>query len=182
MVCMDGEEEMKILIDCDGVLTDGRMTIDHTGKKQFKQFHTRDVRAIRELVYNGWEVYIVSADEWHGIYHFADKVGAEVYFSRHKEKLPFDRYVAIGDDSWDVGMLEKAKVAFCPKDAGDSVLAISGIQVIPCKGGYGVVATALPEILAIKDYEPKTNQNLRSPGCSPEDLQRDCQEVKVSGL
>ena len=69
-----------IITDADGVLTDGTLTIDHKGEKVFKKFHTRDVRAIRELVANGFEIYILSADEWEGTRHFAEKVGA-VFFA-----------------------------------------------------------------------------------------------------
>lgn len=129
-----------ILIDCDGVLTDGRLTIDHRGEKPFKQFHTRDVRAIRELIYNGYEVVIVSADDWPGINYFADKVGATVHISRNKSDLPYGNYIAVGDDAWDVGMLSKAKVAFCPADADLSAMAVLGVIVMKTPGGQGVIA------------------------------------------
>jgi YrbI family 3-deoxy-D-manno-octulosonate 8-phosphate phosphatase len=154
-----------IIIDCDGVLTDGRLTIDHTGKKMFKSFHTRDVRAIRELVFNGFEVIIVSADEWEGIHHFANKVGAEVIFSRQKGKLPYDNYIAIGDDAWDVPMLEKAKMAFCPSDADRSVQKLPGVQVVQVKGGCGVIAAILEEVLELtKNYAIETNTHICDTG------------------
>lgn len=140
-------EFTSILIDCDGVLTDGKLTIDRNGEKQFKQFHTRDVRAIRELIFNGYEVVIVSADDWPGIYHFADKVGADVYISRDKNDLPFKSYAAVGDDAWDVQMLQKAKMAFCPADADPSTLTVPGIQRLVTKGGCGVIAEIARELL-----------------------------------
>jgi len=136
-----------ILIDCDGVLTDGRLTIDHRGEKPFKQFHTRDVRAIRELIYNGYEVVIVSADDWPGIYHFAKKVGADVCISRNKGVLPYRDYIAVGDDSWDVEMLRNALRAFCPSDADFSALAVPGIQRLEEEGGNGVIAALARELL-----------------------------------
>lgn len=129
-----------ILIDSDGVLTDGKLTIDHRGEKPFKQFHTRDVRAIRELIYNGYEVVIVSADDWPGIHHFADKVGADVCISRTKGNLPYQNYIAIGDDAWDVQMLRRATIAFCPANADESVKVIPGIIRIETNGGDGVIA------------------------------------------
>jgi len=136
-----------ILIDCDGVLTDGKLTIGRDGEKQFKQFHTRDVRAIRELVYNGYEVVIVSADDWPGIYHFAAKVGADVCISRTKTELPYKGYLAIGDDAWDVQMLKNARLAFCPADADVSVLGVEGIYQLKTAGGNGVVAEFIWEVL-----------------------------------
>ena len=136
-----------ILIDCDGVLTDGRLTIDHRGRKQFKQFHTRDVRAIRELVSHGYEVIIVSADDWEGINYFADKVGADVHICRDKSCVPYSGYIAVGDDAWDVGMLERAEIAFCPMDSDPSVSSIKGIKQLPVKGGHGVIAAMIRELL-----------------------------------
>ena len=129
-----------ILIDCDGVLTDGTLTIDHAGEKVFKKFHTRDVRAIRELVANGYEVVIVTADDWPGTFHYAEKVGAVVNVTKDKGNLKYDNYIAIGDDAWDVPMLTTAKQAFCPSDADKSVKNIKGIQVIDCEGGKGVIS------------------------------------------
>ena len=137
----------QILIDCDGVLTDGTLTIDHNGEKLFKKFHTKDVRAIRELVANGYEVYIVSADDWPGVKKFAEKVGAEFIYSRTKDDLKFDKYIAIGDDAWDVNMLKGAKKAFCPSDADQSVLKIVEVKKLLTPGGKGVVAEMVREIL-----------------------------------
>ena len=144
---MDNKEVKTILIDVDGVLTDGCLTIDHKGEKLFKRFHTRDVRAIRELVWNGFEVILVTADEWFGITHFADKVGADLDFVKDKSTLKYTNYYAIGDDAWDIPMLLKAKKAFCPVDADPGVLQLPGIYVLPRAGGRGVVADFVRVIL-----------------------------------
>lgn len=138
---------MRLYIDCDGVLTDGRLTIDHRGEKLFKSFHTRDVRAIRELVANGIEVTIVSADDWQGLEHFASKVGADTRFERDKGKLP-EPYIAIGDDAWDVGMLKRASRAYCPADADLSVRMLPGIRVLATLGGQGVIAELARDLLS----------------------------------
>lgn len=146
---MSNTNTQRFLIDVDGVLTDGRLTIDHTGVKCFKQFYTRDVRSIRELVYNGWEVILVTADDWIGIYHFADKVGADVVICRQKdgELINLKPFYAVGDDAWDVAMLRMAEKAYCPKDADPSVKVVPGITVLPQNGGSGVVAGLLPLVL-----------------------------------
>jgi 3-deoxy-D-manno-octulosonate 8-phosphate phosphatase KdsC-like HAD superfamily phosphatase len=136
-----------LLIDCDGVLTDGALTIDRHGEKMFKRFHTRDVRAIRELVYNGWEVVIVTADDWPGVSHFAEKVGVDVFVTNRKGELPFTDYVAVGDDAWDVPMLEQADRAFCPCTADRSVRAVDGIEMLEARGGQGVVAELARRLL-----------------------------------
>lgn len=139
---------MTILVDCDGVLTDGKLTIDHAGEKLFKRFHTRDVRSIRQLVHLGYHVVIVSADDWPGIFHFANKVGAEVLISQDKKENGYQDYIAIGDDAWDVSMIKGSALAFVPADADQSVLTC-GRPVIKLNtpGGQGVMAEVLQQLL-----------------------------------
>ena len=139
-----------ILIDCDGVLTDGCLTIDHRGEKMFKKFHTRDVRAIRELVFSGYCVVLVTADDWPGIYTFADKVGAEVLILKDKQILPYSNFHAVGDDAWDVPMLAAAVRAFVPADADASVLALPNVVHLKTCGGKGVIAEVVANLLQDK--------------------------------
>jgi len=135
-----------VVIDCDGVLTDGKLTINSSGTKLLKQFHTRDVRAIRELVSSGVEVYIVTADDWEGTAHFAKKVGAEYVYMRDKSKVPemlANRpYICVGDDAWDIPMITAAKISFCPANA-DTLVKTFCHMVLETKGGEGVIAELL---------------------------------------
>jgi 3-deoxy-D-manno-octulosonate 8-phosphate phosphatase (KDO 8-P phosphatase) len=144
------ERPQAIVIDIDGTLTNGRLTIDHNGEKLFKQFHTRDIRAIRELVFNGYEVYLITADEWEGAKHFAEKVGA--YFLNLRDKshvltIINKPFIAIGDDAWDIPMLNDAEEKYCPKDADYKVKQVKGINILKTKGGAGVVAELINQIL-----------------------------------
>lgn len=139
-----------LLIDFDGVLTDGKKSIDHTGHTMFKNVHSRDNRAIRELVAHGWTVVIVTADTWKGAEAYAHKLGCIYAHARDKSNLPFENYAAIGDDAWDVQMLKKAAIAYCPSDADSSVISIPNITVLKTKGGHGVIAELAPLLLNVK--------------------------------
>lgn len=129
-----------ILIDFDGVLTDGKLYIDHKGEKLFKALHSRDIRAIRELVAIGYRVVIVTADDSDFSASYAEKIGVEIYITRDKSDLPFENYIAIGDDAWDRKMLEKAVKAYIPLDADKSVLDLDKRIVINQYAGRGVIA------------------------------------------
>lgn len=88
----------KILIDFDGVLTDGKIFYTHDAK-QFKGTNSRDIRAIKELISNGFEVIIITASSWPGSANFAKKTGAEVVVQRVKHdyvKTLTEPYAAIG--------------------------------------------------------------------------------------
>lgn len=133
-----------IVVDVDGVLTDGKLNIDHRGEKMFKSFHTRDVRAIRELIANGVEVYLASADDWSGTKQFADKVGAQFIYLRNKEKLlerlKGRRWWAVGDSAYDIPLLKHAARGFCTADCAPYVQAIlPGITRLKTPGGGGVM-------------------------------------------
>lgn len=138
---MDLVYPQKVVLDCDGVLTDGKVNITADGSKLFKTFHTRDVRAIRELVANGFEVYIVSADDWGGVAQFAEKVGAEFIYLRDKSLITFDQFIAVGDDAWDIPLLRRASYRFAPKDCDPSLFdQLDDLVVLRTSGGAGVVA------------------------------------------
>lgn len=129
-----------IVIDLDGVLTDGKQYITGDGKKLFKAFHSRDVAAIRELIFNGYRVVICTADSDPSGKHFASKVGAEYLNLRDKSKLPFKDFICVGDSAWDIPMMQQAKSFYCPSDADISVMCLPGVRVLATKGGQGVLS------------------------------------------
>lgn len=133
----------KILIDCDGVLTDSKVWYNQTGERM-KAFNVRDIRSIRELISHGFEVYIITASSWPGMNDFSKRTGAEIIVSREKDvvKLGFapGSYIAVGDDTPDMLFLKNAYKLFCPSDADEEVLAMSRIFKLNTKGGNGVIA------------------------------------------
>jgi len=144
-----------LIIDVDGVLSAGKQYIDRNGEKLFKAFHTRDIRAIREFVQMGVEVYVMSADDWPGTPAWVEARGAEFICTRNKvetaEQLGIDplHTMAVGDDAWDVPIMRWANWAACPADAD---LCIE--RQVPCvmvitdvNGGDGVIARLLAELL-----------------------------------
>lgn len=149
--------ERRLFIDCDGVLTDGRLHIASefnfalatalVREKPFKSFHTRDVTAIRELRDAGWHVSIVSADDAPHGEHFARKVGAEFVYDRDKDDLE-GPYVAVGDSVLDLEMLQRAERAFCPADAEPFIRYLPGVERLSTNGGGGVIAELARVLLA----------------------------------
>ena len=135
-----------ILIDVDGVLTDGKVWYDQYGERT-KGFHSRDIRSIRELVSYGFEVYLITASSWPGSKHFANRTGAFVLVDREKSCDQFIDFIAIGDDTADIKMLKKATRAFCPLDACSTVKQLDKITVLNAFGGDGVISELLPMLV-----------------------------------
>lgn len=132
-----------ILIDVDGVLTDGKVWYDQYGERT-KGFHSRDIRSIRELVSYGFEVYLITASSWPGLKHYASRTGACILVDREKACDQFNNFIAIGDDIADIKMLKKAIRAFCPLDACTMVKQLDKITVLNTPGGDGVISELLP--------------------------------------
>lgn len=131
-----------LLIDCDGVLTDGKVNISQDGKKLFKSFNSLDIAPTRELIARGIRVIIVTADDSGFAKEWAKKVGAELIVLRYKAEIntsKFGIFAACGNDVWDIPMLELANYKFCPKDSHHRVKALKGMKILTLKGGEGIM-------------------------------------------
>jgi len=124
-----------ILIDFDGVLTDGKHYIDSDGKK-FYAVHSRDNSAIAELINLNYKVIIVTANDDPIIKEYANRRKCEYLYSRDKD---IEATYAIGDSTFDIPMLVKAKRKFCPRDASETVKRVYGIEILNVNAGHGVI-------------------------------------------
>jgi len=144
-----------IVIDCDGVLSSGKQYVDHTGEVMFKDFHSRDIRAIRELVCKGIDVVVLSACDWPGIKAWCNRVGCRFIESRYKLETLIDQgfdaacTLVVGDDAWDVRAMQWAAYKAAPADASECVLSIEGVLRIDTEGGRGVVAALLERLVSM---------------------------------
>lgn len=134
----------KILIDFDGVLSDGKHYIDRHGEKAFYSVHSRDNAAIAELIYEGFEVIIVTSNDSKIIKEYAKKRKCSYLYQRDKD---IASYAAVGDSVIDIPMLKRAERAFCPVDADPKVKALQNIRILPVTGGSGVIAEMIHHIL-----------------------------------
>lgn len=127
-----------ICMDLDGVLTDGKVWVNHKGEI-IKGFNSKDLTAIKELISKGYEVHIVTASSWEGAESYLRKSGAILHIIRNKEEIPFNFDIAVGDSAWDIPMFKRAKESFCPADAPLEIRTLDGMNVMETKGGEGVV-------------------------------------------
>lgn len=148
---------MTVLIDCDGVLTDGKVVYMHDGHRT-KSFNSRDIRAIKQLIAFGIDVIIVTQSSWNGADDFVKRTGAIIIKTQDKsyeavqnalDRYDFatpgmyghlDNYCMIGDDVADIDLMrnEKCVRAYCPIDA--DTLVRDHAQQLSTKGGEGVLA------------------------------------------
>lgn len=139
-----------VVIDVDGVLTDGKVWYDAKGNRT-KAFHSRDIRAIRQLVSHGYRVILLTQSSWPGIKDYVERTGAEVIIDREKKPDPaWGDFIAIGDDTPDLAILRAAKLAYCPADADLSVKSEAFVMPLYMKGGEGVISELVTVLEVVK--------------------------------
>lgn len=138
-----------LVLDVDGVLTDGRLHISANGE-EFKVFHVRDGSGIVALVKAGIEVAILSGRDSAAVQRRADELGI-----RHVRQGVADKGAAldellralgmsaaetacVGDDTPDVPVLSRARLAVAVADAHPAAAAVAHL-VTQAKGGHGAV-------------------------------------------
>jgi 3-deoxy-D-manno-octulosonate 8-phosphate phosphatase (KDO 8-P phosphatase) len=137
-----------IYCDCDGVLTDNKFWISSKGEVS-KGFHTKDVRAIRELIANGFEFYIVTASSWAGLKVFAEKTGAVIIHERDKSKIDTTGCIVIGDDVWDLPMLNKARYVILPADSNLNLIGRT-VHRSAMNGGNGMLSSIVEPLIKLQ--------------------------------
>lgn len=149
-----------LVLDVDGVLTDGRLHYGERGEK-LKVFHVRDGYGIRALGRRGIQVAILSGRRSmavrlrardlgisHVLQGIDDKLAA---FQRLHRRLGLSaaQCACIGDDTPDAEMMRAAGLAFAVADAhADALAAADVITHLP--GGRGAVREVCDRLLAAR--------------------------------
>ena len=149
---MIGERVKKIrlvILDVDGVLTDGRIVYDANGVES-KFFNVKDGHGIKLLQRAGIRVAIISGRESEVVTRRAAELGIDLVYQRALDKVgPYhdilektgfiDNEVAyMGDDLPDVPLMRRVGLAAAPADALEYVLPHAHI-ISEKRGGWGAV-------------------------------------------
>jgi 3-deoxy-D-manno-octulosonate 8-phosphate phosphatase (KDO 8-P phosphatase) len=147
------EERLKniklLLLDVDGVMTDGRIVYDANGVET-KFFNVKDGHGIKMVQRAGIEVGIISGRESQVVTHRAAELGISLVYQKALDKLsPYleilasrglkDEEVAfMGDDIIDIPVMRRVGFAAAPLDALDYVVERAHF-VATNRGGWGAV-------------------------------------------
>ncbi|HJV36782.1 HAD-IIIA family hydrolase [Geomonas sp.] len=147
------EERLKkiklLILDVDGVLTDGRIIFDSNGVES-KFFNVKDGHGIKMLQRSGIEVAIISGRESMVVTNRAMELGIHHVYQKSLDKLgPFrkvldatglheDEVAYMGDDVIDIPVMRRVGFAAAPADAIAEVLPFAHF-VAKNNGGWGAV-------------------------------------------
>lgn len=150
-----------LLMDVDGVLTDGRLYFfpGPDGKiVESKAFDSQDGIALRWLTWYGIETGVISGRDSPATLERAQQVGMRWVFQGHIEKIPLfeqimaeanvsrDQVAYVGDDLTDVVIMRRVGLSFAPANARAEVKA-AATAVTDAVGGAGAVREVIEAIL-----------------------------------
>jgi len=149
-----------LILDVDGVLTDGRIVVDDRGAET-KVFHVRDGHGLVMLMRFGIDVVLLSGRRSAAVEHRAKDLGiAEIHQGIHRkveilESILSDRGLEplsaayMGDDVVDIPVLRRVGLAIGVADAVDEVRAVAD-YVTASPGGRGAVREVCERILKVQ--------------------------------
>jgi 3-deoxy-D-manno-octulosonate 8-phosphate phosphatase (KDO 8-P phosphatase) len=146
-----------LVLDVDGVLTDGRI-IWSTNGEETKQFHVRDGSAIKWLIRAGVQVAWLTGRSSPVVDRRAAELGVREVVQGAKQKLPAflellrrtgcppEEVCYVGDDLPDIPVLTRVGLPCAVADAAEDVKAVCRV-VTQAPGGRGAVREIAERIL-----------------------------------
>lgn len=149
-----------VVLDVDGVMTDGRFTLDESGNES-KTFNTQDGYGIRRLLDAGIEVAIITGRSSGAVTTRAAELGVRHVFQGCRDKrgaidallaslgVERERAAAVGDDMPDLPMFEATGLAFAPANAVADIAAAADLRTRR-EGGHGAVREIADFLIAAR--------------------------------
>ncbi len=147
-----------LVIDVDGVMTDGGMYFSETGD-QYKKFNTKDGMAIIHLTKSNFQVAIISSGfKGEAVSKRAEMLGIQnctvsrtpkiETLSRlcEEQGIGLENVAMIGDDINDLEAMQQIGLSACPRDAVNRIKKNSTI-ILNKNGGEGCVREFIDEYL-----------------------------------
>tara|TARA_Y100000310_G_scaffold340628_1_gene437121 strand:+ start:833 stop:1375 length:543 start_codon:yes stop_codon:yes gene_type:complete len=141
-----------LILDVDGVLTDGTKVYDSEHSVLGKRFMCKDFTAIKRFTAAGVKVIMISGDNFNAT--MAAKRNIDFYCSRG-EDLSLDKskfldlfekkydikrkkMSFVGDDYFDLSMFKALEHTFCPLDS-PQIIKQNASYILQSRGGEGVI-------------------------------------------
>ncbi len=147
-------EQIKVLLlDSDGVLTDGGVFLPESGESEFRRFDIKDGFGITRLLAEGFPIAVISRSPSVPVRNRCRRLGIPHVFLGVSDKVACARELLttldltwecaafMGDDLPDLPLLEKVAFPLAPADASPEVIRTAS-WVSRKRGGFGAVREA----------------------------------------
>lgn len=158
-----------LLLDVDGVLTDGFIIYNDNGAET-KIFNVKDGLGIRLLMKAGIKVGIVTGRSSKALYHRCKNLGISLIFDGVHEKtsvleliseqtgLQAEEIAFVGDDLPDLPLLKRVGVSIAVANAHETIIENVDMTT-SAKGGAGAVREVCEAILKAQGFWNKILEN-----------------------
>jgi 3-deoxy-D-manno-octulosonate 8-phosphate phosphatase (KDO 8-P phosphatase) len=149
-----------LILDVDGVLTDGRLFFDNQGN-EYKCFHARDGHGLKMLRQSGVEVAVISGRSSGSVALRMQSLGIEYVYQGHENKraafgeilntlnLTAEQTAHVGDDLPDLPILTQVGFAIAVQDANFAVKNYAD-WCTAAGGGFGAVREVCDLIMQVQ--------------------------------
>lgn len=156
-----------IVLDIDGVITDGSVIIDSTGHEQ-KQINLKDIDAIFELHRRGYKLAAITGEDTEIVNYFEKRFPWEYFFRGNKTKketlqqievlagIDRENICYVGDGKYDVDPLAYAGLGLCPANAIDRARHAADM-ILQNDGGKGCLWELVSILEQYNDEENPRN-------------------------
>ena len=154
-----------LILDVDGVLTDGKITYNNKGEES-KNFHVRDGSSIKLLLKSGIDIAILSGRNSQSVERRAEELGITKIvlgaesklngFQKLREKgFTSQKILAIGDDFTDLELFSHPDISLSATVEDAAEFIKSKVDFVTEKaGGNGVMFEIAELILTSKELWP----------------------------
>ncbi len=151
-----------LLLDVDGVLTDGSIYFDHQGE-ELKAFNSKDGLGLHFLMQAGIQVGVITARQSKALQHRCDNLGIDLVFQGMRDKAAAMEQIRertgvdphqmayMGDDLLDLPMFARVGLAIAVADSHPYVIQHADM-ITTAKGGKGAVREICDAILSAKGF------------------------------
>ena len=138
-----------VILDIDGVITDGKVQIDSKGNES-KQIDFMDIDAIFELKRKGYKLGIITGEDAPINDYFNRRFKPDFFYSSCKDKVSAVKEVMnkdgykreeicfVGDSKYDIDTVEYVGLGVCPNNASENVKKKADV-ILNSNGGDGCI-------------------------------------------
>jgi 3-deoxy-D-manno-octulosonate 8-phosphate phosphatase (KDO 8-P phosphatase) len=150
-----------LVMDVDGVLTDGRLTFTPEGE-EIKTFHAHDGYGLKQLQQQGFQLAVITARASSALTHRLNALGIEDQFQAVKDKLAIltelcnkhhialENVAYMGDDMPDFKAMQAVGMPIAVANARPEIKAIAK-RITQTPGGQGAVREICDWLLSTKE-------------------------------
>ena len=138
-----------VLLDIDGVLTNGKVTVDSNGRES-KTIDFKDIDAVFEMKRRNLLVALITGEATPITLFFKERFKPDFFYNGCKDKpaalaeilaktgLSSNNACYVGDAKYDIPIMRQVKISACPDNAIPEVKKLADVK-LSLRGGDGCI-------------------------------------------